>query len=122
MLPLTLSSLQRNHSLWASWAVTSLSGGGKVWFAGRSLPQFPFSDAIHSLGLLSRRHRLQVRCDKGSTPLDGASELTHRLPVPRNAPTEDGLPTCPAFKEIGDKFGGFDLAMIPIGAYLPRAA
>ena len=27
---------------------------------------------------------------------------------------------CPVFKEIGQRFGGFDLAMIPIGAYRPR--
>ncbi|KAI5476127.1 N-acyl-phosphatidylethanolamine-hydrolyzing phospholipase D [Pseudohyphozyma bogoriensis] len=40
--------------------------------------------------------------------------------VPRGATTEEGLPTCPVFKEIGDKFGGFDFAMIPIGAYDPR--
>ncbi|GLB37059.1 putative beta-lactamase superfamily domain containing protein [Lyophyllum shimeji] len=26
-------------------------------------------------------------------------------------------PPCPVFKEIGERFGGFDLAMIPIGAY-----
>jgi N-acyl-phosphatidylethanolamine-hydrolysing phospholipase D len=28
---------------------------------------------------------------------------------------EDKVPVCPAFKEIGEKFGGFDLALIPIG-------
>lgn len=27
---------------------------------------------------------------------------------------------CPIFREIGERFGGFDLAMIPIGAYRPR--
>ncbi|MHB1020845.1 MAG: MBL fold metallo-hydrolase [Acidobacteriaceae bacterium] len=27
---------------------------------------------------------------------------------------------CPSFQEIGQRFGGFDLAMIPIGAYNPR--
>jgi len=27
---------------------------------------------------------------------------------------------CPTFREIGAHFGGFDLAMIPIGAYRPR--
>lgn len=27
---------------------------------------------------------------------------------------------CPGFKEIGDKFGPFDLSLIPIGAYEPR--
>ncbi|KAJ7638070.1 beta-lactamase superfamily domain-containing protein [Mycena rosella] len=37
--------------------------------------------------------------------------------------TDDGpetLPVCPAFKEIGARWGGFDLALIPIGAYAPR--
>ncbi|KAF7322130.1 Zn-dependent hydrolase oxidoreductase family [Mycena kentingensis (nom. inval.)] len=33
---------------------------------------------------------------------------------------DDTLPVCPAFKEIGAKFGAFDLALIPIGAYDPR--
>ncbi|KAI0785764.1 N-acyl-phosphatidylethanolamine-hydrolyzing phospholipase D [Abortiporus biennis] len=33
---------------------------------------------------------------------------------------EDKLPMCTAFKEIGERFGGFDLALIPIGAYMPR--
>jgi len=33
---------------------------------------------------------------------------------------EDEAPVCPAFKEIGERFGGIDLAFIPIGAYLPR--
>ncbi len=27
---------------------------------------------------------------------------------------------CPAFREIGERFGGVDLALIPIGAYRPR--
>ncbi|KAI1768528.1 Metallo-hydrolase/oxidoreductase [Hypoxylon sp. FL1150] len=30
------------------------------------------------------------------------------------------LPTCPQFKQIGERFGGFDLGLIPIGAYYPR--
>jgi L-ascorbate metabolism protein UlaG (beta-lactamase superfamily) len=34
---------------------------------------------------------------------------------------EPDLPTCPAFKEIGERFGGFDLGLIPIGAYAPRS-
>ncbi|KAJ3022314.1 hypothetical protein HKX48_006501 [Thoreauomyces humboldtii] len=29
--------------------------------------------------------------------------------------------TCPAFKEIGEKYGPFDLAAVPIGAYSPRS-
>ncbi|KIM37395.1 hypothetical protein M413DRAFT_448461 [Hebeloma cylindrosporum] len=38
----------------------------------------------------------------------------------RDGQDEDQVPVCPAFKSIGDRFGGFDLALIPIGAYLPR--
>lgn len=30
------------------------------------------------------------------------------------------LPHCPAFKDIGDLKGPFDLGLIPIGAYMPR--
>jgi N-acyl-phosphatidylethanolamine-hydrolysing phospholipase D len=33
----------------------------------------------------------------------------------RDGEDEDQVPTCPAFVEIGRRFGGFDLAMIPIG-------
>ncbi|ORX90359.1 Metallo-hydrolase/oxidoreductase [Basidiobolus meristosporus CBS 931.73] len=33
---------------------------------------------------------------------------------------EDSVPYCPAFLEIGHKYGPFDLACIPIGAYSPR--
>lgn len=32
------------------------------------------------------------------------------------------LPRCPQFKQIGDLRGPFDLGLIPIGAYAPRAA
>lgn len=31
------------------------------------------------------------------------------------------FPACPAFKEIGETFGPFDLALLPIGCYCPRA-
>lgn len=32
---------------------------------------------------------------------------------------EEKVPVCPAFKEIGEQFGGFDLALLPIGCVLP---
>ncbi|KAF9029557.1 Metallo-hydrolase/oxidoreductase [Hymenopellis radicata] len=38
----------------------------------------------------------------------------------RDGEDEDAAPVCPAFKEIGSRFGHFDLALIPIGAYNPR--
>lgn len=33
---------------------------------------------------------------------------------------EDNLSVCPAFKEIGEKLGPFDLALLPIGCYTPK--
>lgn len=33
----------------------------------------------------------------------------------RDGVNEDDLPVCPAFKEIGEHWGGFNFAMIPIG-------
>ncbi|KAF5357312.1 hypothetical protein D9758_005898 [Tetrapyrgos nigripes] len=33
---------------------------------------------------------------------------------------EDEGPVCEAFKQIGEKFGPIDLALLPIGAYAPR--
>ncbi|GAA95819.1 uncharacterized protein L969DRAFT_51286 [Mixia osmundae IAM 14324] len=35
---------------------------------------------------------------------------------------ETEQPQCPAFAQIGDTFGGFDLAFIPVGAFSPRTA
>jgi L-ascorbate metabolism protein UlaG (beta-lactamase superfamily) len=48
--------------------------------------------------------------------------------VPKTLPDEDDyldpkykdLPRCPAFKQIGEHRGPFDLGLIPIGAYEPR--
>ncbi|PMB72038.1 N-acyl-phosphatidylethanolamine-hydrolyzing phospholipase D [Beauveria bassiana] len=50
--------------------------------------------------------------------------------IPRGLPagTDDygpehaALPRCPQFRQIGDLRGPFDLGLIPIGAYFPRAA
>ncbi|KAH8982899.1 N-acyl-phosphatidylethanolamine-hydrolyzing phospholipase D [Lactarius akahatsu] len=39
----------------------------------------------------------------------------------RDGEDEDKVPVCPAFAEAGERFGGFDLALLPIGAYQPRA-
>ncbi|MCJ1451781.1 hypothetical protein MMC28_002121 [Mycoblastus sanguinarius] len=39
--------------------------------------------------------------------------------VPKDA-NETEMPFCPAFREIGGKFGPFDLCLLPIGLYSPR--
>ncbi|GHJ89428.1 hypothetical protein NliqN6_5830 [Naganishia liquefaciens] len=79
----------RNHALWASWAVEHLIAddagqdkvGAKVWFGG-------------------------------DTGYCSVSDGQHGV--------DPHAPVCPAFKEIGEKYGGFDLGLIPIGAYDPR--
>jgi L-ascorbate metabolism protein UlaG (beta-lactamase superfamily) len=44
------------------------------------------------------------------------------IDMEKESPEEwDTLPGCPAFREIGDRFGPFDLALLPIGCYLPRS-
>ncbi|KAH9935109.1 N-acyl-phosphatidylethanolamine-hydrolyzing phospholipase D [Epithele typhae] len=44
----------------------------------------------------------------------------HRLPDCHGGEKEKERATCPVFAEIGNKFGRFDLALLPIGAYKPR--
>ena len=39
----------------------------------------------------------------------------HMKPAPRLGEDEDKVPTCPAFRQIGETFGGVDVALIPIG-------
>jgi len=33
----------------------------------------------------------------------------------RDGEDEDKVPVCPAFVEVGERFGGFDMALLPIG-------
>jgi len=39
----------------------------------------------------------------------------------RDGEDQDQVPVCPVFAEVGERFGGFDIALLPIGAYSPRA-
>ncbi|KAI7877456.1 Metallo-hydrolase/oxidoreductase [Lichtheimia hyalospora FSU 10163] len=82
--------LDRNKTLWASWCVEGIQDG-------------------------KRRGNVYFGGDTGyrSVPTGvGNKEYDEEY--------LDSLPHCPAFKEIGDKQGPFDLALIPIGAYSPR--
>jgi N-acyl-phosphatidylethanolamine-hydrolysing phospholipase D len=40
--------------------------------------------------------------------------------VSGNEKEDEARPPCPAFAEIGSKFGEIDLALVPIGCFLPR--
>ncbi|KAI8997350.1 beta-lactamase superfamily domain-containing protein [Pilobolus umbonatus] len=83
--------LDRNKTLWASWAIEG-------WVNQSSKGKVFFGG------------------DTGyrTVPQTATKEQFHDLEY------LDTLPHCPVFKEIGEKFGHFDLALIPIGAYSPR--
>ncbi len=40
----------------------------------------------------------------------------------RDGEDEDKVPVCPAFAEAGERFGGFNLALLPIGCVRTRIA
>ncbi|KAJ1922446.1 Protein-lysine N-methyltransferase efm4 [Tieghemiomyces parasiticus] len=83
-------------------------------FTGRSL-----TDRYRTLWasfclLFPNGQRFYFAGDTGyRTVRDRAHELTLDT-------AEDTTPVCPAFREIGERYGPFDLSCIPIGAYSPR--
>lgn len=77
----------RFKSLWASWVVEEVTQG-----------------AVSS--------DVKASPDKG-VKVYFAGDTGYRAVRPGQ--DEDKVPFCPAFREIGQKFGGFDFAMIPIG-------
>jgi N-acyl-phosphatidylethanolamine-hydrolysing phospholipase D len=87
----------RNETLWSSWAVVA--------------PKTP-SEPVSNFK------------DKSSTSRFWFGGDTGYRAVPRDHPNTpealDALPYCPAFKEIGETYGPFQLSAIPIGAYSPR--
>lgn len=79
--------LDRFKSLWASWAVEEV------------VPDSSPSTLTSNNG--------------GGVKVWFAGDTGYR--AVKDGQNEDDVPYCPAFKEIGEKFGGFDLALIPIG-------
>jgi N-acyl-phosphatidylethanolamine-hydrolysing phospholipase D len=52
-----------------------------------------------------------------------SGDTGYRTVPDKAGPYSDGeraAPVCPAFKQIGERYGPFDLALLPIGAYSPR--
>lgn len=72
-----------------------------------SLPSLPLPQALQTDSEIIRVY------DQGDT---GYKSIPRGVPIEE----EDKYPYCPAFKEIGEREGPFDLGMIPIGAYDPR--
>jgi N-acyl-phosphatidylethanolamine-hydrolysing phospholipase D len=85
----------RNQTLWGGWVLRDIETDFRCYFAG---------DTAYRV----------IREDDPSYPYPTEKER-EQLAVqhPQRAP-------CPVFREIGDKWGPFDFAMIPIGAYSPR--
>ena len=75
------------QTLWASWVVEET-----------------FTDHSTSDAALARRSPMKVYF---------AGDTAYRTVL--EGEDEDKVPVCPAFEQIGNTFGGFDFAMIPIG-------
>ncbi|KAH7040804.1 beta-lactamase superfamily domain-containing protein [Microdochium trichocladiopsis] len=84
--------LDQNTTLWCSWAVSS----------GGSSDEVP-SKSVWFGG--DTGYRTVYKMAEGEDDY---------------GPEHQDLPRCPQFKQIGEKFGSFDLGLIPIGAYAPR--
>ena len=61
------------------------------------------------------------KTDRPGRKLYFAGDTGYRA-VPRDIALENekDFPCCPAFKDIGDLYGPFDLALLPIGLMTPR--
>ncbi|KAI9714716.1 MAG: hypothetical protein M1820_000005 [Bogoriella megaspora] len=88
------SAFNMGTGLWCSWVIEEINGVSKT----KSV----------DLGKTSRGRRLYFSGDTGYR--------ARPSPEPEDLST---LPHCPAFSEIGELYGPFDLALLPIGLYSP---
>lgn len=112
------------RSLWASWSVSS--DGISVYFAGdtgyRTVPDFPSpcpSSPSPSLSPPSPHPPSHPPHPSSDQPNPTHPNPKH--PDPNHDYSNPQHPHCPAFRQIGDLRGPFDLGLIPIGAYEPRS-
>ncbi|KZP14034.1 Metallo-hydrolase/oxidoreductase [Athelia psychrophila] len=94
----------RMHTLWASWAIE----------------QRPYTSSS-SASTETRAETLSAPISKVWFGGDTGFRAVPANPTPAQE-KDYTAPTCPVFAEIGTRFGGFDLAFIPIGAFSPRGA
>jgi L-ascorbate metabolism protein UlaG (beta-lactamase superfamily) len=91
-------------TLWCSWIIsapTPSSSSPSSSPTSKSTPSSP-----------SPAKRLFFAGDTGYCTVSSDAQFGHQ-----DAPH----PPCPAFKEIGELYGPFDLALLPIGCFKPRA-
>jgi L-ascorbate metabolism protein UlaG (beta-lactamase superfamily) len=96
----------RNRSLWCGYAVVVPTGHGAAGAGADSS-----AATTHNQGS-SSDVRFYFTGDTGYRAVaKGIAPLSAE---------EAAVPRCPAFKAIGERYGPFDLAALPIGAYSPR--
>ncbi|MCJ1323174.1 hypothetical protein MMC15_008528 [Xylographa vitiligo] len=103
-------------TLWCSWVLEELRSSGPIV---ESKVQHDSSEIASGRLLSSEENPPRLR------NLFFAGDTGYRaIPLSNTIPDEvmlhSSLPHCPAFAEIGDRFGPFDLALLPIGLYSPR--
>ncbi|KAF2498477.1 Metallo-hydrolase/oxidoreductase [Lophium mytilinum] len=91
-------------TLWCSWVIREVKGRSTASSTASTL-----EDGLEK-GALGKA--LYFTGDTGYCCVHSDAELSSA-----QAP----VPPCPAFTEIGQLFGPFDLALLPIGCYLPRS-
>lgn len=100
------------QTLWCSWAIeASVPSDSSPALA-------PISEDDKANDVNADGNKAAATKPEGGTPRDSlkvyfAGDTGYRSV--RDDEDEATVPTCPVFKEIGEVFGGFDFAMIPIG-------
>jgi L-ascorbate metabolism protein UlaG (beta-lactamase superfamily) len=93
----------RHQTLWGSWTIES--GGKHLYFTGYvKTSNYVSVDTLTDLNNSDTGYRSIPELPEGEDEND----------------PKYNFPVCPAFKQIGEFRGPFDLGLIPIGAYAPR--
>ena len=103
------TGLDRNKMLWSSWAFGQLSSTFTTTATGATRTKV---QKITGPKLDFTGSRIWFAGDTGYRTVENANPSEHE---------EASKPRCPAFKEIGEHLGPFDLALVPIGLYSPRS-
>ncbi|TFY65787.1 hypothetical protein EVG20_g5310 [Dentipellis fragilis] len=103
-------------TLWAAWAIEELLPPAASSDSGASQPPSQSQSTQTSSGTSFAASSVWSTVGK---KLFFAGDTGYR--TVHNGEDEDKVPVCPAFAEVGERFGGMDAALLPIGAYGPRA-
>lgn len=101
-----------------------VDGVGKVHFACTPSQHASGRSATGMARTLWCSWVLKEASNAGGTHLYFAGDTAYRAVTAEDVSAgEEAInarPVCPSFSEIGEKYGPFDLALLPIGCFLPR--